>query len=51
MLESQKNPLLVLDKLFSEGDSIKLKDLSEGFYLTFAKIEKSVFASLIEKKI
>ncbi len=37
----------LMDRLFRDGDSVKIDDLSSDFYETFAELEKSVFSALV----
>jgi uncharacterized membrane protein len=38
------------DRLFEDGDSVKLSDLRKDFYETFQTMEGDVFKTLVEKK-
>jgi len=39
----------LLDKLFEDGNDVKLSSLSSNFYTTFQEVEKLVFGSLVKK--
>ncbi len=41
----------LFNKLFEKGDNILLKDLGTDFYLTFQRLEKEAFNSLVERKL
>jgi uncharacterized membrane protein len=38
------------DRLFQDGDTVKLSDLKQDFYQTFQAMETDVFKTLVEKK-
>ncbi|OGH06107.1 MAG: hypothetical protein A2W22_04320 [Candidatus Levybacteria bacterium RBG_16_35_11] len=40
---------ILLDRLFEDGDEIKLSSLNNDFYITFGNIQKEVFNSLVKK--
>ena len=41
----------LMQKLFESSESVKLEDLKTDFYLTFSKLEKEAFESLVVKKL
>ncbi|MFH1186833.1 MAG: DUF2207 domain-containing protein [Candidatus Levyibacteriota bacterium] len=41
---------ILLNRLFKDGDSIKVSELKTDFYKTFSKLEKEAFKTLVEKK-
>lgn len=41
----------LFNRLFRDGDEVKLKDLSRDFYATFASLENQAFSLLVEKKL
>lgn len=43
--------LVLMERLFQEGERLKLKDLGTDFHQTFATIEEKVFQELVAKKI
>ncbi len=40
----------LFDRLFQHGDEVDAGDLKKDFYKTYAKMEESVFASLVDKR-
>lgn len=39
------------ERLFRDGDEVKLKDLTKDFYTTFSSLEKKAFNMLVEKNL
>jgi len=41
---------ILINRLFEDGDSVKINDLKVDFYKTFLKLEKEAFNTLVERK-
>lgn len=39
----------LMERLFKNGESVKVSDLKKDFYATFSKMEKEVFENLVER--
>jgi len=50
-LEAGLNPVekIILDKIFADGETIKLSDLKNDFYKVLPKIKKEIVKSLVDK--